>query len=80
MRTLAALLLAAGTAAAHDWNGIAIDADGNVFVVEAEYGRIWKIARDGTSALFVSAKDGEQLGHPHHLAIDAKGTLWLASG
>lgn len=70
----------AGRALAHDWNGIARDEAGNVFVVDAEDGHVWSVARDGRVRDFVSGEAGIALGHPHHLAIDPQQGLWLGSG
>jgi len=65
---------------AHDWNGFAADRAGNAFAVDADAGVIWKIGADGKVALFVDAKRGAELNHPHHLEIDAHDQLWLAGG
>jgi hypothetical protein len=78
-----ALFVAAAVAAparAHDWNGIARDSAGNVFVVDAEDGWIWKVTPDGKARGFVTGEAGIALNHPHHLAIDELDRLWLGSG
>jgi sugar lactone lactonase YvrE len=74
-----ALFLGA-TAAAHDWNGIARDSAGSVYVVDAEDGHIWRVTPDGKSSTFVGGEAGIALNHPHHLAIDEQEQLWLGSG
>jgi sugar lactone lactonase YvrE len=75
------LLLALATgAAAHDWNGLARDSRGNLFVVDAEDGHVWKVAPDGSVTTFVTSEAGAALEHPHHLAIDERDRLWLGSG
>lgn len=67
--------------AAHDWNGLAIDARGNLYVVDAEDGQIWKITPAGTVSVFVKGTPrGQTCHHPHHLAMDPEGLLWFASG
>ncbi len=76
----ATAFLLCATAAAHDWNGIARDSAGNVFVVDAEDGWIWKVAPDRRARGFVTGEAGIALNHPHHLAIDEQDRLWLGSG
>jgi hypothetical protein len=74
------LSLLGATLRAHDWNGLALDRSGNAYSIDAEDGYIWKIAPDGKVSTFLPTDRGKDLGHPHHLAIDDSGTLWLASG
>jgi hypothetical protein len=74
------LVLAAAPVAAHDWNGLALDAAGNAYVVDADDGRIWKVAGDGKATTFIGGADGERLAHPHHVELDERGFLWLAAG
>ena len=83
MRLIPACLLSVllvGAAPAHDWNGIAIDSSGRLYVVDAEDGQLWRVSPDGKSTVFVPGSRGRELKHPHHLAPDATNTLWLASG
>lgn len=80
LSTLIIVLYTAASPAVHDWNGLCLDKKGNVYVIDAEDGQIWRISKDGTVRVFLSGKKARQLHHPHHLAIDAKGSLWLASG
>jgi hypothetical protein len=70
----------ASTARAHDWNGLVADRAGNLFAVDGEEGLVWKITPDGKVDLFVDAKRGGELNHPHHLEIDGDDHLWLAGG
>ncbi|MHC5012197.1 MAG: hypothetical protein ACYTG6_14850 [Planctomycetota bacterium] len=80
MSCSALVLLFAVPALAHDWNGIALDASGHVYVIDAEDAQIWKIGPAGEVSVFFPGSEGEPLCHPHHLAMDADGVLWLASG
>ncbi len=73
-------LLVVPAAWAHDWNDIAINRAGDIFVVDADYGEIWKIAPNGKVETFVSKQTGEGCNHPHHLSMDAHDTLWFGSG
>ncbi len=76
-----AVILWTGTARAHDWNGIAVDARDNVFVVDAEDGQVWRIDPKGKVAVHLpGARIDEPCAHTHHLAIDEEGALWLPSG
>ena len=60
---------------------VAIDAKGNLYVVDAEDGQVWRIGPDGKTAVHVKgATDAETCRHTHHLAIGDDGTLWLPSG
>ena len=66
---------------AHDWNGLAIDPRGNLYLVDAEDGQIWKITKTGKVQIFVKGTPrGQVCHHPHHLSLDAHGVLWFASG
>jgi sugar lactone lactonase YvrE len=80
LTTVALFITAPALAHAHDWNGLARDSHGNLFVVDAEDGYVWKVAPDGRATTFVSGDAGEPLNHPHHLAIDEHDRLWLGSG
>jgi sugar lactone lactonase YvrE len=71
-------VLWASPAHGHDWNGLAQDAQGRLYAIDAEDGRVWRVAQDGSVDVFVEGS--EALCHPHHLAFDAEGELWLASG
>ena len=53
--------------------GVAIDADGSVFVTEPERNLVKKLAPDGTVTIIPSNVD-----YPHHLSIDAAGNLYVA--
>ncbi len=64
----------------HDWNGLALDPSGNLFTVDGETGRIFKVTPEGKVSEWISAKVGETLLHPHHLAFDSNGALYLPSG
>jgi len=71
----------AAVAAAHDWNGLAIDPAGRVYAVDAEDGQVWRVAPDGKVAVYVpGAALDEDCYHFHHLALDGEGVLWLPSG
>ncbi|MHC4480093.1 MAG: hypothetical protein ACYS1C_03875 [Planctomycetota bacterium] len=65
---------------AHDWNGIAGAGDGSLFVVDAEDGQIWMISPNGQVSVFFTGKVAKCCIHPHHLALDTHGQLWLAGG
>jgi len=78
--TTASLIATAATAFAHDWNGIAIDPRGSIYVVDADSSRIWKVSPDGKVKVHVDVPAASALHHPHHLSIDGEGTLWLGSG
>jgi hypothetical protein len=39
-------------ALAHDWNGIAMDRAGNLYVVDAEDGQIWKVSPAGKAEVY----------------------------
>jgi streptogramin lyase len=71
--------VAASPAFAHDWNGMAQDSKGRIYVVDGDSGRIWRIATDGKVELFIDAKVGGSLVHPHHLAIDGDDNVWVAT-
>lgn len=79
-RRFVPVLLLALVAAAHDWNGIARTGDGTLLVVDAEDGQIWKVSPEGNVSVFVAGKKTKACNHPHHLALDRKGALWLAGG
>ncbi len=78
--TILMVTLWASPSVAHDWNGIAVDSQGSVYVVDADCGQIWKVGPGGTVGVFLSASKAKKLEHPHHLAFDQKGMLWLGSG
>jgi len=74
-------LLAASPAAAHDWNGIAVDAKDQIYVVDAEDGQVWRIDSQGKVTVHVKGEESlKTCRHTHHLAIDKDGVLWLPSG
>jgi sugar lactone lactonase YvrE len=64
----------------HDWNGMAIDKSGHLYLVDAEGGEIWKISPSGKVEPFIGLDKGIRLNHPHHLSVDGDDNLWLASG
>lgn len=65
----------------HDWNGIAIDGKGNLFVIDGETCEISKIAPDGrVSRLLAEAEDRKKLNHGHHIVLDKDGNLIIPSG
>jgi hypothetical protein len=70
----------AAVAAGHDWNGIARASDGSLLVIDAEDGQIWQVSSKGKVSVFVTGKAAKGCNHPHHLALDVEGCLWLASG
>lgn len=54
--------------------GVAVDADGNLYVTEA-LGGLWRITPDGTASRIIA---GEQLALPAKITVDANGNLFLA--
>jgi hypothetical protein len=79
-RRLVPVLLLALAAAAHDWNGMARAGNGALYVIDAEDGQIWKVSAKGAVSVFVAGEKAKRCNHPHHLALDRKGALWLAGG
>lgn len=82
---IVAAVALANAAAAHDWNGLARDSTGAIFVVDAEDGHVWKVVAEAPGGAvkargFITGEAGVALGHPHHLATDEQDRLWLASG
>ena len=74
-------LLAASPAAAHDWNGIAVDKKDRIYVVDAEDGQVWRIDPQGKIAVHLAGEESRKTcRHTHHLAIDKDSVLWLPSG
>jgi hypothetical protein len=74
-------LLWVSPAAAHDWNGIAIDKAGCLYVVDAEDGQVWKVSPAGKVEVYRKGAAGaEECDHAHHLAIDETGALYIPSG
>ncbi len=66
---------------AHDWNGLAIDGQNRAYVVDAEYGTIWRVDDKGKVSVLVAGNvDSKTCRHSHHLAFDREGTLWIPSG
>ena len=75
------LLIFVSGAWAHDWNGITIDKAGNLYVVDAEDGQVWKVSPAGKDEVYrKGAAPGKGCDHAHHLAIDADGLLYIPSG
>ena len=75
------LLLSFGAASAHDWNGIDIDGEGRLYVVDAEDGQVWRIDAAGTVAVHRKGIDERATcPHTHHVVVDAAGNVWLPSG
>jgi hypothetical protein len=60
---------------------MAIDKAGNIFVVDADDGQVWKVSPAGkVEAYRKGATRGETCDHAHHLAIDAHDLLYIPSG
>jgi len=80
MRPVLALLVLGAVAFAHDWNGIARDRDGALYLIDGDSGRIFRVGAGGAVTLYLGADATEACNHPHHLAFDAQGALWIPSG
>lgn len=69
-------------------NGIAVDRDGNIFVVDMNNHRVRKIARDGTISTVAGTTSGfsgdggpataAQLSFPRKIAFDADGSMYIS--
>ena len=57
-------------------NGIAIDADGNVYTANASSNNVSKITPDGTSTIFAATGTGTL---PEGIALDAAGNVYTAN-
>jgi tripartite motif-containing protein 71 len=60
-------------------DGIAIDAQGNIFVADTLNNRVQKFAPDGAPVAQWGSKDGVlRLNHPAGVAVDGAGTVYIA--
>ena len=60
-----------------DTNGLAMDAEGNLYIAHIEHGKIYKMDREGNHTVVLEEIDGQPLGAANFVFIDSKDRLWI---
>jgi sugar lactone lactonase YvrE len=61
-----------------DTNGLAMDGQGNLYIAHIEYGKIYKMDKQGNHTVILDAIDGQPLGAANFVFIDSKDRLWIS--
>ena len=59
-------------------NGLAMDAEGNIYIAHIGDGNIYKMDRQGNHEIILSEIDGKPLGAANYVFIDSKDRLWIS--
>jgi sugar lactone lactonase YvrE len=61
-----------------DTIGLAMDGQGNLYIAHIEYGKIYKMDKQGNHTVILDAIDGQPLGAANFVFIDSKDRLWIS--
>ena len=62
----------------HEPNGLAMDAEGNLYNANIGDGKLYKLYRDGTYEVILDQIDGQPLGAINYVFIDSQDRLWIS--
>ncbi len=61
-----------------DTNGLAMDAEGNLYIAHIGNGNIYKMDRQGHHQVILNEIDGQPLGAANYVFIDSRDRLWIS--
>lgn len=67
-------VLAEGTNGA---NGLALDAEGRLYVCESNAGRVMRYDQDGSRGVLADRFEGKRLNSPNDVVVDSRGSVWF---
>ncbi len=61
-----------------DTNGLAMDAEGNIYIAHIGNGKIYKMDKQGNHVVILEEINGQPLGAANYVFIDSKDRLWIS--